>query len=92
VLTRSIAPFLIPAHQTGRAELPASGFPAGLLADSQTQTLRPLQPAYAQGAEHPFLGELAGAVPRHIGTPPQKVPHLVIDLSLHPRYAFDVLP
>jgi len=34
--------------------------------------------------EHPFLRELAGALRRHLVTPPQKVPHFVIDHARQP--------
>src|SRR5450759_4662707 len=33
--------------------------------------------------EHPFLRELAGALRRHLVTPPQKVPHFVIDMLVN---------
>src|SRR5208283_1721096 len=58
----------------------ASGFPTGFIVDSQTRAHRPLQANHAQGAEHPFLGELAGALRRHLVSPSQKVPHGVIDI------------
>src|SRR5437870_2435234 len=67
---------------------PASGFPTGFIAfalaqDSQTHAHRPLETNNAQRAEHPFLGELAGAERRHLVTPPQKVPHTVIDILVN---------
>ena len=54
---------------SGFGGFPASGFPTGFIVDSRTRAHRPLQPQYAQGAKHPFLGELAGAVRRYLVTP-----------------------
>jgi len=49
----------------GVGGFPASGFPTGFIVDSRTRAHRPCT-AYAQGAKHPFLGELAGAVRRYL--------------------------
>src|SRR5450759_2256639 len=62
---------------------PASGFPTGFIVDSQTHAPRPLESHHPHRTEHPFLRELAGALRRHLVTPPQKVPHFVIDMLLN---------
>src|SRR5208283_718642 len=61
----------------------SSGFPPGFIVDSQTRAHRPLQANHAQGAEHPFLGELMGALRGHLLAPSQKVPYLVVDMLVN---------
>src|SRR5450759_1048021 len=61
----------------------SSGFPTGFIVDSQTHAHRPLESHHPHGTEHPFLRELAGALRRHLVTPPQKVPHCVIDMLVN---------
>src|ERR1035438_9742990 len=61
----------------------ASGFPTGFIVNSQTRVHRPLQAKHTKRAEHPFLGELAGALRGHLVTPSQKVPYRVVDISVN---------
>ena len=76
-------PFTIPARQTGRADFPHPAFRLASYADSRTRAHWPLEPYHAQRAEHPFLRELAGTLRRYLVSPSQKVPHAIIDLSIH---------
>ena len=62
---------------------PASGFPTGFIVNSRTRAHWPLQADHAQRAKHHFLGELASAVRRHLVTPSQKLPHLVIGVLIN---------
>src|SRR5258708_4021451 len=61
--------FPIPARQTGRANFPHPAFRLASCAGSRTRPHGSLEPYNAQGAEHPFLGELAGTLRRYLVTP-----------------------
>ena len=75
----STRPVSRPRSSNRTCGFPASGFPTGFIADSQTYAHRPLEPNHTQRAEHPFLGELVGAVRRHLVAASQKVPHYIME-------------
>src|SRR5258708_32542480 len=82
-MTRSAVPFPKPDRQTGGADFSHPDFRLASCADSRTRPHRPLEPYNAQGAEHPFLWELAGTLRRYLVAPSQKVPHAIIDMGIH---------
>src|SRR3989475_2488701 len=69
----------------------ASGFPTGFIADSRTRGSWPLESEDPQRAIHPFPGELAGALRRHLVPPSQEIPHTIIhvliDCLIRPAFA-----
>src|SRR3954465_15872022 len=76
-----IAPFPVPAHQTGRAGLPHPAFrlvsPRGT---RQGVKMNPAQPKHAEIAEHHPIGVAPGAARRHLVTPDQEVADPVVDV------------
>jgi hypothetical protein len=68
-------PVSLPRSSNRTCLFQASGFPTGFIVNSQTRAHRPLQANHTERAEHPFFGELAGALLGHLVTPSQKVPH-----------------
>jgi len=82
MLTKAAVPFPNPAHQTGRADFPASGFPTDFIADSRVVCTAPAsQPKHSQLPADVLPRELAGALRGHL-VPPSFTLRLSIQLDL----------
>src|SRR5215813_1776765 len=78
---RSAAPFPIPAHQTGRAQLRHPAFRPASPQNSRTRLhLDSAELQYPQLAKHRCDAKTVGAARVHLVTPPQEMPYALINV------------
>ncbi len=81
----ALAPFPVPARQTGRAVFPHPAFrPASAVScRGRPPQLHPAQAHYAPLAKHNLVGISTPASRLHLVPPPQKSSHPLVDIVVH---------